>query len=232
MTYFNNSCKMMMGGRKITHLSQQVKNVITLEWQSRKWFWGIFIHECIKWHIFSTHLFSFLDIPPLDAFYFNFPTITSKPDVPTVEALRRPPLTIVFSWLLIFINHFSKFRKWCFVGSLRQARSPMDTNQRRAVHPRTERNWEFALQGRQNVVIESFRVTSHVLFILGNILIEKWKGNSSGWVVKYEYYFKNGIGLSGTKPRESLYNTSPEIPGLEVKCKIEMLWFLPCPILG
>lgn len=145
MTYFNNSCKMMMGGRKITHLSQQVKNVITLEWQSRKWFWGIFIHECIKWHIFSTHLFSFLDIPPLDAFYFNFPTITSKPDVPTVEALRRPPLTIVFSWLLIFINHFSKFRKWCFVGSLRQACSPMDTNQRRAVHPRTERNWEFAL---------------------------------------------------------------------------------------
>lgn len=116
--YFNNSYTMMMGWRKITHLSKQVKSVITLEWQSRKWFWGIFIHECIQWHLFSTHLFSFLDIPSFDVFYFNFQTVTSKPGVPTVEALRRPPLTILFSFVLIFINHVSKFRKMMLRGVL------------------------------------------------------------------------------------------------------------------
>lgn len=121
MTYFNNSYTMMMGWRKITHLSKQVKNLITLEWQSRKWIWGIFIHEWIKWHAFSTHLFGFLDRPSLVVFYFNFQAVTSKLGVPTVEALRYnnwPPLTIVFPLVLIFINHFSKFRKWCFVEYL------------------------------------------------------------------------------------------------------------------
>lgn len=72
MTYLNNSYMMMMGWRKITHLSKQVKKLITLEWQSRKWIRGIFIHEWIKWHIFSTHLFSFLDVPSLVVFYFKF----------------------------------------------------------------------------------------------------------------------------------------------------------------
>lgn len=36
MAYFNNSYMMMMGWRKITHLSKQVKNLITLEWPNRK----------------------------------------------------------------------------------------------------------------------------------------------------------------------------------------------------
>lgn len=36
VAYFNNSCMMMMGWRKITHLSKQVKNLITFEWPDRK----------------------------------------------------------------------------------------------------------------------------------------------------------------------------------------------------
>lgn len=110
MTYFNNSYMMVMGGRKITHLSKQVKNLITLEWQSRKWIWAIFIHEWIKWWIFSTHLFSFLDIPSWIVFFFNFKTVTCKPGVSAGEALRYkswPSLTIMFTLLLIFINYFS-----------------------------------------------------------------------------------------------------------------------------
>lgn len=136
MTYFNNSYMMMMGWRKITHLSKQVKNLITLEWQNCKWIWGIFIHEWIKWHIFSTNLFSFLDMPSLVVFWFNFKTIMSKPGVFTVEALRSkswPSLTIMFILLLLFINHFSKFQRWCFAEYLWSAYSSVYTNQRCAM---------------------------------------------------------------------------------------------------
>lgn len=72
----------------------------------------------------------------------------------------------------------------------------MYINQRRAIHHRTKRNPEFILQVRQNKVIESFWVTSHILFILGNVLIEKITGYSSEWVAKYEYCLKNEIGLN------------------------------------
>lgn len=73
VAYFNNSCMMMMGWRKITHLSKQVKNLITFEWPDRKWIWSIFIHERIKWHISSTHLFSFLAmLSSAVFFFFNF----------------------------------------------------------------------------------------------------------------------------------------------------------------
>lgn len=36
MSYFNNLYLMMMGWNKVTHLSKQVKNLITHEWQNRK----------------------------------------------------------------------------------------------------------------------------------------------------------------------------------------------------
>lgn len=36
IAYFNNSYMMMMGWRKITHLSKQVKNLIAVEWPNRK----------------------------------------------------------------------------------------------------------------------------------------------------------------------------------------------------
>lgn len=102
----------------------------------------------------------------------------------------------------------------------------MYINQRRAIHHRTKRNPEFILQVRQNKVIESFWVTSHILFILGNVLIEKITGYSSEWVAKYEYCLKNEIGLNWNKEvRDSFYNVTSQVPWLEVKCKIETLWF-------
>lgn len=107
----------------------------------------------------------------------------------------------------------------------------MYINQRCAIHHRTKRNPEFILQVRQNKVIESFWVTSHILFILGNVLIEKITGYSSEWVEKYEYCLKNEIGLNWNKEvRDSFYNVTSQVPWLEVKCKIETLWF-PRPFI-